>query len=117
VSDFVKGKVAMSSYNAQEEKELREFLEQIADSRQFHRQYKCIVNDWLDEIQKPTRRFEKTSVQALRDIISKKNEPETAKRAARGKGAKKEDNEGEEEQPKVHTNQKKRQIESSDSEE
>lgn len=38
----------MTNYNAQDEKELKEFLEKIACSRDFHRKFRKIVNDWLE---------------------------------------------------------------------
>ena len=58
----------MTHFNAQDEKELKSFLEAIACSREFHRKYRKIANDWLEEMEKPSRRFNKLDIEEFKIV-------------------------------------------------
>ncbi len=59
VNLLIKNKINIQQYSADDEKNIRDILNKIISAHQFHAQYKEYCWTWLDEIVKPSRRFQK----------------------------------------------------------
>jgi hypothetical protein len=54
---FVKQKTTSPGYNAQDESNLLKFFKAVQNERHFSKQYRQLANDFIEEIEKPSRRF------------------------------------------------------------
>lgn len=64
VNDLVESKLSLQNYNADDEKNITDMLQQITMSK-FHKHYKAFAYNWMESLSRPTRRFKKLTMQDL----------------------------------------------------
>jgi hypothetical protein len=72
VNSLIESKLSLSGYSADDEKNLNDLLTTISSSRVFSRSYRDMASNWLDDANKPSRRFRKITLQDF-DITEKPN--------------------------------------------
>ena len=74
---LIKNKVNIQHYSADDEKNLRDILNKIIKTHQFHKLYKEYCWNWLDEIARPSRRFRQLKEEDFETGIKRKKRYET----------------------------------------
>ena len=65
MSNLIENKLSLTSFNAEDEINLSEFLTLVNSERQFSKHYRDKASSWLEEICKPSRRFKKWAKEDL----------------------------------------------------
>lgn len=63
VNNLIESKLSLSGYSAEDENNLNELLTLISTNKTFHRAYRDMASNWLDEVSKPSRRFKRMTLQ------------------------------------------------------
>jgi chromodomain-helicase-DNA-binding protein 7 len=83
VSSLIESKLSLSGYSADDEKNLNDVLTTISSSKVFNRPYRDMASTWLDDVNKPSRRFRKMTLQDF-DISGKPNIGKTTRSKEEG---------------------------------
>ena len=65
LSTLIENKLTKHGLNTDDEINLIDFLTQVNSQRQFHKFYRDIARNWLEEIERPSRRFKKVTPEDL----------------------------------------------------
>ena len=65
MATIIENKLSLTGFNADDEINLSEFLTIVNSERQFHKHYRDLASQWLEEICKPSRRFKKFNIEEL----------------------------------------------------
>jgi chromodomain-helicase-DNA-binding protein 7 len=71
---IIESKLSFQGYNADDENNIMDILNQIAFNKDFHKSYRDIATNWIYEINKPTRRFKRITADDL-EIDDVKRKP------------------------------------------
>ena len=62
MASIIENKLLLTGFNADDEINLSEFLTIVNSERHFHKHYRDLASQWLEEICKPSRRFKKFNI-------------------------------------------------------
>lgn len=65
VNYLIQSKISLSGYNADDEKNIISALSTISTSKVFMQRYRDLAGNWLDQVNRPSRRFKKINFEEL----------------------------------------------------